>query len=262
MKINCFLTRLSVILTLTSCTIKEDRDPCPCRLNIIVDGAASLSDRLSVSGWSDNGERLFHDRIKVADYPDGYAKKVKKGFLKVCAVGGIESMTVKDGSLYIPTGKECDGIWAYSGGMVDATGDDAEDKVVLHKNHTRIYFQLDSLTLEKGDVILRLVGNVSGVEMPSLKPVHGDFNCFATMDAEGYHTATVPRQNDDSMILEVFINGILTRTVRIGEIIVNSGYSWVKEDLDDLFLSISIFSGTEVSISINDWMTDRLTYTI
>ena len=69
-----------------------------------------------------------------------------------------------------------------------------------------------------------------------------------------------PRQLDDSLELEVYLNGVLTRTVRIGELIANSGYSWTKEDLDDIYISLGLFTNRSVAVRVNGWNTEAFTF--
>lgn len=245
-----------------SCTIKEDRGPCPCLLKIHVDGCERYSDKLTIAGWADERDRLFLDRIKLSEHTGIYTRKVAKGELEICAVAGDENMFLKDNILTIPEGFQCGMIWASQSGKIDASGDTADTYVNLHKQFATIFIQLDSLTMKMGDVLLRAVGNVNGVDIASLEPQNGRFRCFTDRADGDIQSVTVPRQSDDSLELEVYVDGILKQSIRIGELISNSGYSWAKEDLDDIYLSISLFASTIVSVNINGWETERITYLI
>lgn len=256
--IGIFCTAL-LAAALSSCTVKEDRGPCPCVLDIFLEDCRDYAERLGISAWDTSG-RLFLDRIDTDQYPGSYQKKVPKGFLNVCAYGGVKSMALKGDRLTIPDGQQCDPVWAYRGSELDATGESAEDHVVLHKQFAVIHIKLDSLTQMAGEIVLRAVGTVNGLDIATLEPIHGDFRCFTALDAEMHHTVNVPRQLDDSLELEVYLNGVLTRTVRIGELIANAGYSWTKEDLDDIYISLGLFTNRSAAVRVNGWNTEAFTF--
>ncbi len=242
---------------LASCSVKEDRGPCPCRLDIDVSDCVRYTDKLAVSGWGAGKDRLFHDRISLSDFPDVYSKKIDKGELIICAWSGVKDMSFKNDVLIIPEGCQCDSIRAYRGEVVDAWGETAEDEVFLHKQFATIHFQMDSLSLEAGEVLLRVVGNVNGMELPSLLPRKGAFRCFAAPRGCEMQSANVPRQADDSLVLEIYLDGILFQELKIGEMISEAGYSWEREDLEDIYLSIGLFSSMTLTVSISGWDTER-----
>lgn len=253
-----FLAAL-LMAALSSCSIKEDRDPCPCVLDIFLEDSGDHAERLALSAWDGTG-RLFLDRIDTDKYPDIYQKKVPKGFLNVCAYGGVSSMALKGDWLLIPEGGQCDPVWAYKGGTVDANGETAEDHITLHKQYAVIHIRLDSLGRDTGGAILRAVGNANGFDISTLEPVKGPFHSFTSLDKEMHHVVSVPRQFDGSLELEVYLEGVLSRTVLLGELILNAGYSWEREDLDDIYISLGLFSSGRITISVNGWDTEAITF--
>lgn len=244
---------------LSSCSIKEDRGPCPCVLDIFLEDSGEYTDRLALSAWNGSG-RIFLDRIDTDQYPVSYQKKVPKGFLRVCAYGGVASMSLKGDRLVIPEGKPCDPVWAYMGPEVDATGDYAEDHVFLHKQYASIHVRLDSLSMAAGEVALRIIGTADGLGIATLEPSQGPFHSFAALTADMSYEVSVPRQFEDTLELEVYIDGVLSRTVRIGELIANAGYSWTKEDLDDIYISLGLLSSRKIEIRVNGWDTEAFTF--
>ena len=246
---------------MASCTIKEDRGPCPCVLDIYLGDSGDYADRLAVAGWNNSSDRLFLDKIVPDQYPGLYSKKVEKCFLHVSAYCGNSVMSAKGDRLIIPEGKPCDPVWAYRGQTVNATGEYAEDHIVLHKQFAVIHIRVELPDNVEGEVVLRAKGNANGFDIPTLEPTRGSFHCFAELDEDMHHTVTVPRQYDDSLELEVFLDGTLYRTVKAGELIANSGYSWDKEDLDDIYLSLGLFTPGIVTIGVTDWDTEVCTFT-
>lgn len=251
-----------LIVLLQSCTIKEDRGPCPCHLNVDISNCYDYTERIMLSAWRYEAENLFTDKIKLKDYPGMYTRKVDKGSLYVCAISGYDSMVIKNGTAVIPEGEDCPEVMAYKGGMLDASGDSADEKVTLHKQYSRIRFLTDEQTENMGDLTFRVTGNVNGFDLSTLTPVIGSFNALALKDEDGIRSLIVPRQNDDDLTLEIYKDGVLYGTVGIGEEIRDSGYSWEDEDLRDIYLTISLFSSSGVLVDVNGWDTVRVRYII
>lgn len=254
-------TIIPVLLTavLSSCSVKEDRDPCPCLLDIFLEDCGELTERLAVSAWGDEG-RIFLDRIDTDQYPEAYQKKVPKGYMNVCAYGGVRAMSLKGNSIVIPDGQPCDPVWAYRGAELDATGETAEDHVVLHKQYAVVHVRLDSLDMLAGDTVLRAVGTANGFDIATLEPVKGPYHSFAAPEGDLMHQVSVPRQHDDSLELEVYLDGVLSRKVRIGEMIANAGYSWTKEDLDDIYITLGLYTSRKAVVSVDGWNTESFTF--
>lgn len=235
---------------------------CPCHLDIYTEDSHLYAEKLAVSGWATDRERIFLDKIAPRDYPGVYDKKVGKSFLSVCAFGGHQKMSLKGDCLTIPEGSQCEHIWAYRSDLIDATGERADVHIWLHKQYADLFVRMDNLTLEAGDINLRVTGNSNGMDIYSLDARNGAFHCFATMDKEMNHTVCLPRQYDDSLVMEIYVNGVLEKTVALGELIAAAGYSWRKEDLDDIYISLSLYGQGSVTISINSWDTENYTFRI
>lgn len=253
---------MALCILLCSCTVLEDRGPCPCHLNIYLGNSSELAEKLSVSGWSLDSQRLFNDKIDLVKFPDYYTKKVRKGYLTVSAFCGNRTVILKDEMMIIPSGKQGDRIWAYSGEPVNAEGETAEDHIVLHKQYADIHIRINDLPGCADKLVLRATGNTEGISLLSLKPEKGPFKCLAERDGDDNWLLTVPRQYDSSLKLEMFLDGVLKRTVSIGELLKNSGYSWEEEDLEDIYISICPFNTSSIEISIKGWDIETHTFTI
>lgn len=249
-------------MILCSCSIKEDRGPCPCHLNIFLENCADYSDMLSVSGWSLDARRLFLDRVDLGGNTKVHTRKVEKGSLTVSAYCNTGAMTLKGDRLVIPEGKQGDRLWAFAGDPVDAEGEYAEEHIFLHKQYADIHIITDELSRNAGDMILRATGNTEGLSILSLAPETGKFSCFVTQPEESGWVFTVPRQVDSSLELEVYLDGVLRKKIPVGKLVENSGYSWKKEDLDDIYMSFSLFSEFSAQISIAPWDTEKVTLSL
>lgn len=205
---------------------------------------------------------MFLDRIKLSDNPESYTKKVEKGYMHVSAYAGSQAMTLQGDCLVIPEGKPCDRIWAFAGELIDATGESADEHIRLHKQFADLHIRMEELPLLSEDVDILVEGGTDGISILSLAPHQGRFSCVAPLEDEQGWVVPVPRQRDSSLELGLYFGGVLRKTVPVGELIENSGYSWEKEDLEDIFISVSLFSGASVSIGVNGWETEKVSYRI
>ena len=96
---NPFKTIAAAALTLVvaSCSVKEDRTPCPCWLGIHISPSLDYSRDLTVSAW--NEDRIFSQTVSVADYPDEYEQTVPKGHVTVSAYCGRKVSTEERGRI-------------------------------------------------------------------------------------------------------------------------------------------------------------------
>ena len=62
----------------------------------------------------------------------------------------------------------------------------------------------------------------------------------------------VPRQMDDSMMLEIRDDPDVLRSFAVGEFIAESGYDWSRPDLEDIEMEID-YSRTGVTFNVSDW---------
>lgn len=246
---------------LASCTVMEDRGPCPCVLDIHLGNSRMITDRLVLSGWSEDSGRLFLDKFDPGRYDGSYPRKVDRGFLHLSAYCGNESMTLRGDKLIIPEGKPCDRVWAYRGATIDATGESAEDHLVLYRQHAVVHVKVELPDDITGVVTLKAKGTSDGFDISTLEPSLGAFSCLATPEGGMNYSVCVPRQRDDSLEMDVLLDGKLFRTVRAGELIAGSGYSWSSADLEDIYLTIKLFTPCNISVVVNDWDTEVKTFT-
>lgn len=261
MKAAMIISHVILALAMVSCTVKEDRGPCPCILDIYLEDSGEYADKVVVSGWNEQSSRLFLDRIDPAMYPLSYPKKVDKGTLHLCAYGGNGSMTLKGDKLIIPEGSQCDPVWAFRSAPIDASDETAEAHVTMHKQYAVIHIRVDLPDNMDQDVTLKAVGTSNGFDISTLSPSRGPFHCLALPDGDSFHEVMVPRQHDDSLVLEVYLDGSLSRQVEVGSMIADTGYSWGREDLEDIYLTLSLFTPGEAGISVSGWDTDVSIFT-
>lgn len=241
---------LCAVLLPVSCSVKEDREECPCWLDIVVSGCRSISRNVTVSAW--NPEMVFSEGIDILDYPEGYERTVPKGYVTVTAFAGRRSQEFSGESLLIPDGLPCDSLYARHA-LVDCRGEFARDTVILHKQFATVYLKIDQL--EDGDpypYVLVLRSAFDGLRLTDCSPHAGAWTLPLEALPDGTFRFRVPRQGDGSLSIDLVLAGETVDRYPVGEHILRAGYSWLSEDLEDIYIGMD-YGGSEPHITIEPW---------
>lgn len=279
-----FLVLLSVLqpfFTCPGCSVKEDRDLCPCTLVLEFprEDAERLQDGVTVCmrGYSDDGFSLCDTLLAGRSASSGgldtvsdkwsYSYVVPKGDIDLAVAYSADGLAGELNSsgiwIEIDEGRPCPSIWTCCE-KVSARADRVTVPVRLHKNFCRIDIQVRDVDGAEFPFKLRVRGNVNGYGLDG-KPARGAFLCDAERsETEGSGTAsestgyghgyavTVPRQTDDSLTLEIVTDDGVAKSFAIGNYIAASGYDWTSADLKDICLEID-YARTVISFTIDKW---------
>lgn len=272
-----FLVLLSVLqpfFTCPGCSVKEDRDLCPCTLVLEFprEDADCLQDGVTVCmrGYSDDVFSLCDTLLAGQAASDGspdtvsgkwsYSYVVPKGDVDLAVAYSADGLAGELNSsgiwIEIDEGRPCPSIWTCCE-KVSARADRVTVPVRLHKNFCRIDIQVRDVDGEEFPFKLRVRGNVNGYGLDG-KPARGAFLCDAerseTESAGSGHgyAVTVPRQTDDSLTLEIVTDDGVAKSFAIGNYIASSGYDWTSADLKDICLEID-YARTVISFTIDKW---------
>lgn len=272
-----FLVLLSVLqpfFTCPGCSVKEDRDLCPCTL--VLEFPSEDAERLQngvtvcMRGYSDDGfslcDTLLAGQAASSGGPDtisdkwSYSYVVPKGDIDLAVAYSADGLAGELNSsgrwIEIDEGRPCPSIWTCCE-KVSARADRVTVPVRLHKNFCRIEIQVRDVDGEEFPFKLRVRGNVNGYGLDG-KPARGAFLCDAerseTESAGSGHgyAVTVPRQTDDSLTLEIVTGDGVAKSFAIGNYIAASGYDWTSADLKDICLEID-YARTVISFTIDKW---------
>ena len=97
------LLPVCVIMSVAGCSVKEDRDRCPCRLLVDFSAVGSgVPHVVDLCVTSADGF-LFNDVVDIDGLDGIYAVDVPKGTVRVNVYAGDEGCGADDGSLIIPS---------------------------------------------------------------------------------------------------------------------------------------------------------------
>ena len=133
--------------------------------------------------------------------------------------------------------------------MIDTWGESCREVVHVHKNYCRLTIVVEGV--EDPPYSLTFKGNVDGYKLNGL-PSEGAFACVAYPGEEGRLQAGLPRQVDDSLVLEVDDGTTVLKTFALGEYIIKGGYDWTTRELQDLTVTLD-YQITYIKIAISAW---------
>ena len=260
---------------LASCSIKEDRSPCPCWLQVDL---SEINCAVHLTGWA-------ADRMVFAESPIGFGSmtvepfvnveqdivlnstraitvppnpsetlrefKVPRGMVTISAICATSS-PINSGRIEIPLGRQADELYGHSAG-VNTNAEFAYDKVTLQKQFATVHLTMElpeGCTTFPYDVLVS--GNTCGWDIKTLRGIEGRFEYKPSRRGFNEYEFRVPRQADNSLRVDLLDWGELVDSVKIGELIALSGYDWSKPSLDDINLDVN-FTDSFVKISITGW---------
>lgn len=234
---------LSCMMLMSSCSVKEVRDSCPCLL--LIDFGENPSEKFMSADLmlAGGGEIIRKDAVDLTSVADGYSVYVPRSVIHLrlwAGTGGLAS----DEGLSIPFGSPCPETYMYDADLL-VEGESCVAKARLRKNHCVMTVKgEDAETLP---FRMKVTGGVSGYDAVG-KPVEGGFECVPDDDGK----AVLPRQTDDSLLLHVSGDGTDVRTFALGQYLASSGYDWTSPDLEDVTVTLD-YALTEVRIAVEGW---------
>lgn len=248
MKLSEVLILSCCALTALSCSVKEDRAVCPCRLVVDMSEVDTSVVKYAELVVGSSAGFVTRDTLSAAEFGNDYILDVPREEVGVGVYFGAGGCVDDEGRLGIDYGEECPEVYMHSAHVM-AEGEMVVEKVRMLKNHCIMTIQVE--TEEVFPFRLEAKGNVDGYE-PGGTPSEGEFLFAMHADEGGVCRLTLPRQTDRSLVLEVHDQTGLVKTFALGEYVAASGYDWQEENLRDITVSLD-YSLTRVSISVAGW---------
>lgn len=229
------------------CSVKEDRWMCPCRLTLDFSEV-----NRSVIGYADlfveaGGGSVFTDHLESEDLNGVMTVDVPKGEVFLGVWSGVHDLN-DGGGFRIPYGEDCPPVYFHTSSFT-AVGESVREVVGMHKNHCVM-----TLTLGWNDVDVKTVtitGNVDGYAADG-SPTEGQFLYESEMEGGSDSRIILPRQIDDSLVLEVNDDSGVVKRFALGEYIAASGYDWSEPDLKDISIEMDL-AFLRISLTVQGW---------
>lgn len=243
-----FFYALPVALSMLSCSVKENRMECPCLLEITLAGG---NDSKAVVGvWKD--ELVNSLDVNSYDKSRRHALDIPRGYFTMTACSGLRRKLPRDGSFFLEKGEEMEEIYAGSS-QLEALADTVYGSVVLHRQFAFINVRVLCISAEQMPQDIIIGGNTAGMDLRTMAPLPGKYEVVLHPIFGEYCRASVPRQLDSSLIMDIAGLG----RIPIGEYITKSGYDWSAADLADIELDIDFIECT-VTLKVSGWNEGRI----
>ena len=232
-----------VLFSGQSCSIKEDREVCPCYLTVVrPDSGAGAQGKLY---WylaaGDYGlEGMLEGEEQACDI------EVPRTVLRLIAVTGISGGLSEKSGFRIGEKESYPPVYYYKTDL-DTRRNSLRDTIRLHKNYCNISIGGDI----SDNLTYMLAGSSCGFDWDG-NILEGHFSSQFSLQGTAF-CCRVPRQADSSLRLDIFRSEELLRSFPIGDIIAESGYDWTAEDLDDIEIRLD-YQATGVDFTVNGWM--------
>ena len=238
------------VALMVSCSVKEDRMPCPAYIHPMVSEFPDDGDVLVTVKMEG---RLIYQEIVTRDEfenPD-YEIMVPRGYLDVAVTTGIDKMVLKSADvLSTDRVSEADKLSSYNQQFY-VTKEKENVVAKPEKQFTRVYFDILG---ESPDFEMTVGGDWAGMNAFTMASVRGPYSVNITKDmiVNGEYVFVMARQGDYT--LKLFINepGKSFRTIELGELIQKAGYQIDAPVLADVHVTIDLTRGI-ISIKVGDW---------
>lgn len=232
-------TLMFFIMTLSCSVVKEHRDPCPCRLEIRLEGTLGAPATVLVSTAGDSWQlKAYSDTVMTLDVP--------REEVSVTAWTGVPSLE----GFSIPEGYEAPQLRHFHTRFT-ARGELFSVNATLRKHYCTLKISVEGPP-GWGEPFSTLVrGNVNGLSLTGA-PLHGVFSCTPSPHGDGW-TVRLPRQEHDSpLMLDIVMPDAILRTFSLGSYLQNASYDWYAPDLSDVELHMNL-SVTSLDLVSPDW---------
>ena len=248
MKLSEVVTLTGLVMLCLACSVKEDRENCPCRLMLEMNGVDTSVVTYAEVVVTASGGYSLRDTLDVGDFDKAYVVDVPRGDVGVGVYYGAAGSVDDMGCVKIDYGDECPPVYMQSSNVM-AEGESVLEYVSMRKNHCIMTIHVK--TEKEFPFRLEVKGCVDGYESGG-KPSVGDFMYAMSVHDDGSCRLVLPRQNDDSLLLEVHDGTRSLKSFALGEYVVASGYDWNDDDLKDISISLD-YALTKVVIAVEDW---------
>lgn len=251
---------MAVVTASASCSLKEDRDGCPCHLIIGLEQAVG-NGNAGIFIFQD-GDKALTDNVEPSEYPEGYYSDVRRAPATITVIQGLREGIVNEEELIIRDGYDADRLFLHNE-TLECGSETVRTSADLHKNWSTLEISLvtgDGTTMDNtdvGDIVsIDLSGVICGINLKTGKPIKGQFRCNARLSDSNFavYSVNLPRQGSagDSILISVKKGEKEVLSCDISEAISNAGFDWSKPDLDDIRLMLDYVSA-EFCIEIAGW---------
>ena len=235
------------ILLLSSCTVREDRALCPCRLEVDLSGFAVFGRHASVAFWEGTNARL-----EDAYTDSSFVRAVIKDAFDASVWCNVSEGRISGSRLIALSGAQPDSLRAFKS-WLDCTGETCTETAVPHRQFARITLKV---CMEPGThypYVFYVESDYNGLDLRDFSPVRGNLVFPVRQTEEDTFVFNLLRHGPDTMVRI----GIYDETERADELPLHewmraAGYDWDAPDLEDITLYLD-YVHQKIRIIVSNW---------
>lgn len=250
----------------TACTVREDRLPCPCYLDIDYREVLAASWGEQWGGRVDVALRapdpFWTESRRMGDCPAIEEVPVEKSLVRI--VGLVHNRPMRnfletDTRIVYEPGNQIDSLYVHTE-TVDCTGEEARSVLQPHKQFSTITFtdEADGDLCRRYNLVVR--GTTCGFDAVDFSAVEGEYlYTVQEDDGTGHIRVRIPRQKKADLVLEFWDkDDYLKRFASpVGLYLFAAGYDPAAADLPDYEIRID-FRQMLLYLRVSDWDETRV----
>lgn len=255
------LLLIVVMISIHSCSIKEDRSFCPCILNLDYSYVRNDERFPSVPGWDSllvSIPGTYGSFVRIGDYPLYHSVYVprKKTDLS-CYLGLREERFSVDRLRYlIPLGEDSDRVFSFHKTLPLAP--DSEEVLVspiMCGQTTRIVVEMEPGSGLETGYLLVATGSTCGFDLTTGEPLEGEFCRIMSPYGENSRYFNMPRQirRDVSIAVVGGESEDLLFSIDLAGELDAAGYDWDAKSLPPLVIIRILSQELHTDVRIIDW---------
>ena len=183
-----------LLFTLLSCSVKEDRSLCACRLTVDLSSCTGAGDLIRIRVLTAD-EIIERDFIPGEDSPY-YEIPVSKGSCSLEAFLCPQGLQAGSGGISVAPGESCPELYAFCSSF-QAAGETAGQKVELHKQFSQITLVLEDSPWDDPGCVFEVTAPSAGISLPEMDAAGGGFRFQVPYSGPGQRLFRLPRQTDN-----------------------------------------------------------------
>lgn len=262
---NRLFVAAAMAVSVAGCTVKEDRMPCPCYLDIdyteVLDANyyAKRPGSVEASLFTPAGSEVNYTAFLLKDCPllnENVVDRTKARVVGVVHNQPTKEFLGKGSKIIYAEGNEIDSVYVHASD-VDCTGEEAYCLLEPHKQFHTIFLTDEFQGQALREYNLVVVGSTCGFDAaaPGFEAIEGKYlYTVQEYDRDGGISVRVPRQLHDDLRLEFWTKDDYRRVfvAPIGQYMKATGYDKEAIDLDDFEIRIN-FRDAQVFVRVADW---------
>ena len=247
---------LAIVLPLLSaCSVKENRDACPCYVNYNFDELISEGYRSALVSVSSDVSLYREDLDLLSVAGSGLDVPVPKTYVRSSVVLGLDRSYRSGDTLAVRENVEADAVYVWSDLRLCR-----EEVVSLRPRPSKQYCKVDIIVTgvppgAEYPYDMQVRANCCGLDLFDLLPVEGKYSTVVRKNNTSSYSVRIPRQKESDIILDFLeksgddepVGGI-----DLGNEMDKKGYDWTKESLDYIFVILD-FVRMDFSLKIVEW---------